>query len=131
MDRLKSYLTCHFARFAVSDRSLESKGDDEYLYTSASCQLHKPWPSEIIPCCHVILFFSKKILQEFLFHLCDARTRQTRKLIKIIAILDFDNFSIFRRDGRFAKVKEENIFPLVFSSNRVLREQAAGEASKV
>ncbi|EKX53551.1 hypothetical protein GUITHDRAFT_100538 [Guillardia theta CCMP2712] len=45
--------------------------------------------------------------REFLFQLCDARTRQTRKLIKIIAILDFDNFSIFRRDGRFAKAAGE------------------------
>mmetsp|Transcript_38149 Transcript_38149/g.93725 ORF Transcript_38149/g.93725 Transcript_38149/m.93725 type:complete len:418 (+) Transcript_38149:397-1650(+) len=39
--------------------------------------------------------------KEFNYNLCDKRTRETRKLIKCITVVDFSNFSLFGGDRRF------------------------------
>eukprot|EP00960_Hanusia_phi_P041434 754988-Hanusia_phi.AAC.1 len=56
---------------------------------------------------HEQIFSWINLCREFAYQLCDARTRKTRKLIKLITILDFDNFSFFRSDGRFGKAVGE------------------------
>ena len=68
--------------------------------------------------------------KEVQYHICDTQTRATRKLCKMITVIDLQGFSLGKSDRRFFKVGRVSTLHFGDVSLTVLLSQVLGDSAK-